>query len=142
MEACRNRRKIVEDKKRREAGRRAAEVEIPGITPKDLLLTGMRIAWKNAHRKADEAEELEKQATLLDQEAAAGTLRPDESLADLQGRRATILDAAMRLRVRASTLRLEVRDDVGVATSLAKDVAPYVHPELMNHWGEIDQTVS
>ena len=118
------------------------EVAGPGITPKDLLLTAMRNAWDDAHRKADEAKELERQATALDQEAAAETLQLEELLADLQRRRAIKLDAIVQLRARASTLRLEVGLDIRLATTLAKDVAPYVHPELISHSGEITQTVT
>ncbi len=122
--------------------RAGIEVAGPGITPKDLLLIAMRNAWDDAHRKADEAEELERQATVLDQEAAAESLELEALLGGLQCRRTTKLDATVQLRARASTLRLEVGLDIRLATALAKDVAPYVHPKLISHYGEINQTVT
>ena len=110
--------------------------------PKDLLLIAMRNAWDDAHRKTDEADELERQATALDREAAAESLQLEELRAGLQRRRAIKLEATEQLRARASTLRLEVGLDIRLATALAKDVAPYVHPELISHSGEINQTVT
>ena len=114
------------------------EVPCPGITAKDLLLTLMRTAWKDAHRKADEAEKLEGAAVVLEREAAAETLGSEASLVALRGRHAIRMDAAMRLRARASSLRLDVKLDIDFAVALATAILPYEHPKLMH----IDQTIA
>ena len=121
-----------------ETSRAKVEVACPGITAKALLLTVMRNAWEDAHREADEAEELAMKAAALEQEAATQTLQPRESLADFHGRRAITREAAKQIRSRASTLRLEVRDDITFAAVLARTVLPYEHPKLMR----IVQTVT
>jgi hypothetical protein len=93
----------------------APAVAPEGISPKDLLLTTMRMAWESAHLKAAEARE-------LDALAAA----------------ATDSETMESFRRTANELRMEAGRHVGIAQQAAKDVAPYEHAKLSN----VDATVS
>jgi hypothetical protein len=82
---------------------------IPGIEPKDLLLTSMRTAWECAHKRSAEADELDAAAAL-----------------------ATDSETIEHLKERATQLRIEAGRHISFAKETAKDVAPYCHPKLAN----------
>lgn len=85
----------------------APNVAPEGISPKDLLLTTMRMAWESAHAKAAEAREMDA--------LAAG---------------ASDSDTMESFRKTANELRVEAGRHVAIAQSAAKDAAPYMHPKL------------
>jgi hypothetical protein len=85
-----------------------APTEAPeGISPRDLLLATMRMAWEAAHAKSRDAESFERLAAESDDPATAEGLRE-----------------------KATTLRMEAGRHVALAQQAAKDVAPYEHPRL------------
>lgn len=85
-----------------------APTEAPeGISPRDLLLATMRMAWEAAHEKGKDAEAIERLA-----EASEDP------------------DTRESLKAKAAALQLEAGRHVALAQQAAKDVAPYEHPRL------------
>jgi len=93
----------------------APSVAPDGISPKDLMLTTMRMAWESAHTKSREATELDEMA-----------------LAATDG------DVAESFRKTANELRVEAGRHVAIAQQAAKDAAPYMHARLQT----VDATVA
>lgn len=85
-----------------------APTEAPeGISPRDLLLATMRMAWEAAHAKSQEADALE---------------RVLESTEDPDQREALV--------ARIAAIKIDAGRHVALAQQAAKDVAPYEHPRL------------
>jgi len=85
----------------------APSVAPEGISPKDLLLTTMRMAWESAHAKAAEAREVDAMA-----------LTAENS------------DTIESLRKTANELRVEAGRHVAIAQAAAISAAPYCHAKL------------
>ena len=87
----------------------APKVAPEGISPKDLMLTTMRMAWESAHAKSREAQQVEEMAQA-----------------------ATDSETIESLRKTANDLRAECGRHVAIAQAAAVAVAPYLHPKLAN----------
>jgi len=99
-----------------------------GISPMDLLLTAMRNAWNAGYAKRAQVGALEAQATVVEAEIAGlnGPALAPETVEQIKVN-VGMLDA---LQKRINELRGEAAALITLATELATDVAPFIHPKM------------
>jgi hypothetical protein len=98
------------------------------ISPKDLLLTAMQNAWSAGCEKSAQARALEAQATVVEAEIAGlnGSALAPEIVEQIKVKVGTLEG----LQKRVNALRGEAGALITLATELATDVAPFVHPKM------------
>lgn len=120
----------------------AVEVAIPGISPKDLMLTAMRMAWTAHKAKAEEAGILEDTAGAAMKAALDLPALEDEKSADHKARIARDLDTAKEVLKLAQQARADSKAMLQTALDCSTRAAPYEHAKLVTTDGKQDTQIT
>jgi hypothetical protein len=120
----------------------ATEVAIPGISPKDLMLTAMRMAWSAHKVKAEEAGILEDTAGAAMKAALALPALANEKSDDHKARISRELDTAQEVLKLAQAARAESKAMLQTALDCSTRAAPYEHAKLVTTDGKQDTQIT
>jgi hypothetical protein len=120
----------------------AVEVAIPGISPKDLMLTAMRISWAKHKEQAEKAGILEDTAGAQMKAALDLPALENEKSADHKARIARELDTAKEVLKLAQEARAEAKSLLQTALDCSTRAAPYEHAKLVTTDGKQDTQVT